>query len=62
MGHAASMLQNAYNVLVDKLEDNRQLGRPTQRWEDIKMDLKKIGEMIRTGFIWLGTRASGRLF
>jgi hypothetical protein len=37
-------LRNAYNILVEKPEEKRSLGRPRCRWEDnIKMDLRKIG-------------------
>jgi hypothetical protein len=62
MRHAACMLQNAYNILVDKLEENRPPGRPKLRSEDITMDFKEAGVKIRTGFIWLRVRACGRLF
>jgi hypothetical protein len=32
-----------YRVLVGKLEGNRPLGRPRQKWEDdIKMDLQAV--------------------
>jgi hypothetical protein len=35
--------RNAYNILVDKPEEKRPLGRPRRRGEDnIKMDLKEI--------------------
>jgi hypothetical protein len=35
--------QNAYQVLVGKLRENKQLGRLKSRWEDnIKMDLIEI--------------------
>jgi len=45
-GHGARMgeTRDVYKVLVGKLEDNRQLGRPRRRWEDnIKMDLQEVG-------------------
>jgi hypothetical protein len=36
--------QNAYRILVGKLEGKRPLGRPRRRWVDnIKMDLREIG-------------------
>jgi hypothetical protein len=36
--------RNAYNILLGKHEENKQLGRPRHRWRDnIKMDLKDIG-------------------
>jgi hypothetical protein len=34
--------KNTYRVLVGKPAGKRSIGRPTHRWEDIKMDLKKI--------------------
>ena len=35
--------RNAYRVLVGKPEGKRPLGRPRRRWEDIKIDLRKVG-------------------
>jgi hypothetical protein len=50
-------IRNAYNILVVKHEEKRQLGRPRHRWKDnIRMDL---GETVGgsgldwTGSIWL---------
>jgi hypothetical protein len=37
------MMMNAYRVLVRKPEGKRPLGRPRQRGEDIRMDLREIG-------------------
>jgi hypothetical protein len=34
---------SAYEVLVRKSEGKRLLGRPIQRWEEIKMGLKETG-------------------
>jgi hypothetical protein len=31
-------------VLVGTLEGKRPLGRPRRRWEDIRMDLREVGE------------------
>jgi hypothetical protein len=31
-----------YNIVVGKPEGKRTLGRPRHRWEDIKMNLRKI--------------------
>jgi hypothetical protein len=40
-----------YRVLVGKPERKRPLGRPRRRWEDnIKMDLRELVSMGRTGF------------
>jgi hypothetical protein len=36
--------RNSYRLLVGKLEAEKPLGRPRQRWVDnIKMDLEEIG-------------------
>jgi hypothetical protein len=46
VGHVAHMgvVRGAYNILVEKPEGRRPLGRPRQRREDIiKMDLGEIG-------------------
>ncbi|KAJ4432127.1 hypothetical protein ANN_20743, partial [Periplaneta americana] len=44
-GHVARMgeYRNAYRMLVGRPEGKRPLGRPRRRWEDIKMDLRKVG-------------------
>jgi hypothetical protein len=45
-GHVARIggMRGAYNILVDKPEGMRPLGRPRLRWEDkIKIDLGEIG-------------------
>jgi hypothetical protein len=45
-GHAARMgeMRNTYNLLVEKLEGKRPLGRPRRRLADnIKMDLREMG-------------------
>jgi hypothetical protein len=44
--HVARMgeVRSAYNILVERPERRRPLGRPRRRWEDnIKMDLREIG-------------------
>jgi hypothetical protein len=44
-GHAERMgeVRGAYNILVERPEGRRPLGRPRRRWEDnIKMDLMEI--------------------
>jgi hypothetical protein len=57
MGRACSTngeKRNGYRILVGKPEGKRPLGRPRRRWEDnIKMDLRDIGWVVRTGLIWL---------
>jgi hypothetical protein len=46
--------KNAYRILVGKPEGKRPLGRHRRRWEDnIRMDLREIGWVVSTGFIWL---------
>jgi hypothetical protein len=54
--------RGVYRVLVGRPEGERSLGRPRHRWEDnIKMDLREIGSMGRTGFDWLRIGSSGGL-
>jgi len=36
-------MRTAYKILVGKPEGKRQLVRPRHRWEDIRMDLVKLG-------------------
>jgi hypothetical protein len=49
-------------VLVGKAEGKRPLERPRRKWEDnIKTDLREIGWVVWTGFIWLRTGTSGDL-
>jgi hypothetical protein len=36
-------MRNAYKILVRKPGENRPHRRPRSRWEDIRMDLRKIG-------------------
>jgi len=46
VGHLARMggLRTGYNILVEKPEGKRPLGRPRFRWEDnIRIDLREIG-------------------
>jgi hypothetical protein len=55
-------LRNLYIILVREHEGKRLCGRPRHRWEDnIRMDLREIGGMVWTRFIWLRIRISGRL-
>jgi hypothetical protein len=35
-------MRSAYRVLVGKSEGKRPLGRPSRRWEDIRMDLQEV--------------------
>jgi hypothetical protein len=54
--------RDVYSVLVGRPEDKKLLGRPRRRWEDnLKMDLREIGSMGRTGFSWLRIESSGGL-
>jgi len=49
-------------VLTGKPEGRRPLGRPRQRWDDIKMIFRKWdGGGACTGLIWLRIRTDGRL-
>jgi len=44
----------AYRILVGKLEGKGPFGRPRHRWEDnIKINLKEIGERAWTRMVWL---------
>jgi hypothetical protein len=50
--------RNAYRILVGNPERKRPLGKSRRRWlDDIKIDLREIGEMIWTRLIrlWIGT-------
>jgi hypothetical protein len=48
---------------VGKPEGKRPLGRPRRRFGDnIKIDLKDIGEVVWSGLIWLRIETSGELF
>jgi hypothetical protein len=54
--------RNAYRILVGKQEGKRPLGRPRRRWVDnIKMNLREIGWVVRTGPIWLRIGTGGGL-
>jgi hypothetical protein len=60
--HVARMEEGrgVYRVLVGRPEGKRPLGRPRLRWEDdIKLDLREIWMMGRTGFSWLRIGYSG---
>jgi hypothetical protein len=35
--------RNAYRILMGKPEGKRSLGRPRNRWENVKMDVREIG-------------------
>jgi hypothetical protein len=54
--------RGVYRVLVGRPEGKRPLGRPRCRWEvNIKIDLRELGSMGRTGFCWLRIGSSGGL-
>jgi hypothetical protein len=45
-------VRGAYNILVERPEGRRPLGRPRCRWEDnIKMDLREIGFFLDVDWI-----------
>jgi hypothetical protein len=55
--------RKVYKVLVGKPEGKRPLGRPKRRWEDgIRMDLRKTGCGVWSGFNWLRIGTGGELF
>jgi hypothetical protein len=63
-GHVARMGEGrgVYRVLVGGPEGKRPLGRPGHRWEDnVKLDLREVELMGRTGFGWLRIGSSGGL-
>jgi hypothetical protein len=48
--------------LVGRSKGKRPLGKPRRRWEDnIRMDLREVGSMGRTGFSWLRIGSGGGL-
>jgi hypothetical protein len=54
--------RGVYRVSVRRPEWKRPLGRPRCKWEDnIKMDLREIGSIWRTGFVWLRIGSGGGL-
>jgi hypothetical protein len=54
-------MRNAHKILV-VIDEERQLGRPSRRWEDDnKMYLKGIRFEDWTGFIWLRIGSISRL-
>jgi hypothetical protein len=54
--------RNVYRVLVGKPGGKIPLERPRRRWQDaIKMDLKKIGWWVWSGFTWLRIGTGGGL-
>jgi hypothetical protein len=62
-GHVERMgdERKVYNVMVEKPEGNRSLGRPRRRWGDgIRMDLGEIG-LRWSGFRWLRIWTGGWL-
>jgi hypothetical protein len=60
-GHVTRMEERKlYKVLVGKPVGKRPLGRPRRGWEDgIRMDLRKTGFGVWTGFDWLRIGAGG---
>jgi hypothetical protein len=53
---------NNNNCFVGKARRKRPLGRPRRRWVDgIKMDLRKIGWGVWSGFNWFRTGIAGGL-
>jgi hypothetical protein len=54
--------RNVYRILAGKLEGKRPLGKSRCRWMDnIKMKLREMGWVVRTGLIWLRIGTSGGL-
>jgi hypothetical protein len=64
MEHVEGMgeLRNAYKILVGKFEVMRSFVILRHRWrDDIRVDLTKQVEKVRTGFICFRTGSSGGL-
>jgi hypothetical protein len=62
--HVALMgkVRGVYRVLVGRPEYKRPLERPRRRWENnIKMDIRELESMGRTGFGWLRIGSGGGL-
>jgi hypothetical protein len=55
-------VRKVYNILVEKPEGKRPLGKSRRRWR-IMLDwiLEKYGGKMWTGFMWIRLGASGRL-
>jgi hypothetical protein len=46
--------RKVYKVLVGKPEGKSPLGRPRGRWEEeMRMDFRKTGWVVQSGFNWL---------
>jgi hypothetical protein len=63
-GHVAYLGEgrNVYRGLVGRYEGKRPLERPRRRWEvGIKIDLRKIGWGVWSGFTWLRIGTVGGL-
>jgi hypothetical protein len=61
-GHVASILDRTgvYNVLEEKPEGKRPLGRLRSRWEDsIKLNFRKWDVVVWTGLNWLRIETGG---
>jgi hypothetical protein len=45
VGHVARIgdKKNAFRILLGNPEEKRPLGRPRVRWDNIKLDLQKVG-------------------
>jgi hypothetical protein len=53
-------LKSVHRVLVGNPEGKRPLRRPNRRWEDnIKMDFRKLEEVVWTGWSWLRIGTGG---
>lgn len=52
---------NAYSILVWEMSLKASLGRPKERWDTNKMDLREIFSSMGGGWNWLNMAFSGRL-
>jgi hypothetical protein len=54
--------RNAYKILVGKPEEKSPLGTSRHKWEDnVRMDLREIGEKVWNGYVWFRIESSGEL-
>jgi hypothetical protein len=54
--------RNAYRILVGKQDENKLLGKPRRSCgNNIKIDLRRVGWVVWTQFIWLRRGISGWL-
>jgi hypothetical protein len=54
--------RGVYRLLVGRPKEKRPIGMHRRRWEDnIKMNVRRWGSMVRTGSSWFRLESSGEL-